>query len=309
MTEREITFASGGQRLAGTLLLSPGRGPGPAALLLPGSGPVDRNEDHAKLRLGTTRLLAEALAAAGVASLRYDKRGVGASPGDWRAAGMLDEHADARAALGLLAAQAEVDLARLSVVGHSAGAFHAARLAAEDERLRAAVLLSGAARDGEAVLRWQAAAIQPTLPAAARATLRLLRTDLPRRQEATIRAIRASTTDVARIGGVRQNARWLREFLDWDPRADLIRARVPVLAITGEHDLQVPPDDLAVMARLLGEGGETYLAPGVSHVLRRVDGRPSLSAYRREAREPLAPDVVERVVRWVVDPPPLPLQG
>lgn len=306
MTEREISFASGGQRLAGSLLLPPGSGPVPAALLLPGSGPVDRNEDHAKLRLGVLRLLAEALAAAGAASFRYDKRGVGASPGDWRATGMTDEHADARAALALLAAQPEVDVSRVCVVGHSAGAFHAARLAGEDERLRAAVLLSGAARDGEAVLRWQAAAIQPTLPAGVRAVLRLLRTDLPRRQEATIRAIRASTTDVARIGGVRQNARWLREFLDWDPRADLVRARVPVLAITGELDLQVPPDDLDVMARLLGEGGVAYRAPGVSHTLRPVRGRPSLSAYRREAREPLAPDVVERVVRWVVDPPPLP---
>lgn len=306
MTDREISFASGGQRLAGTLLLPPGPGPAPAALLLPGSGPVDRNEDHAKLRLGVTRLLAEALAAAGAASFRFDKRGVGASPGDWRAAGMTDELADARAALALLAAQPEVDVARVAVVGHSAGAFHAARLAAEDERLRAAVLLSGAARDGEAVLRWQAAAIQPTLPTAVRALLRLLRTDLSRRQDATIRAIRLTTTDVARIGGARQNARWLREFLDWDPRADLVRARVPVLAITGELDLQVPPEDLDVMARLLGEGGATYLAPGVSHVLRPVRGRPSLSAYRREAREPLAPDVVERVVRWVVDPPPLP---
>ncbi|MEZ5100791.1 MAG: alpha/beta hydrolase [Thermoleophilia bacterium] len=306
MTEREIVLASAGHELAGTLLLPDARPPLAAALLLPGSGPVDRNEDHGKLPLGVTRLLAGALAEAGAASFRYDKRGVGASPGDWRAAGMSDEHGDARAALGVLAAQPEVDPGRIAVVGHSAGAFHAARLAAEDGRLRAAVLLAGAARDGDAVLRWQAAAIQPTLPRAVRLLLRLQLTDLPRRQAATIRALRASTRDVARIGGARLNAGWLREFLDWDPRADLVRARVPVLAITGEHDLQVPPEDLEVMARLLGEGGETYLAPGVSHVLRRVRGRPSLTAYRREAREPLAADVVERVVRWVVDPPPLP---
>jgi uncharacterized protein len=78
-TASELTVPAA-VRLAGTLLL-PEQPPTAVALLVPGSGPVDRDSDHRRLRLGITRLLAEALAELGVASLRYDKRVVGASEG------------------------------------------------------------------------------------------------------------------------------------------------------------------------------------------------------------------------------------
>ncbi len=74
MHDIDLAFASGGERLAGTLTLPDGDGPFPAVLLVPGSGPVNRDSDHRRLPLGVTRELAEAFAAAGIASLRYDKR-------------------------------------------------------------------------------------------------------------------------------------------------------------------------------------------------------------------------------------------
>ena len=86
--ESDVSFGSRGLRLAGTLTLPVGaESPLPAGLLMVGSGPLDRNENYKFLRVDATQQLAHALAAAGIASLRYDKRGVGASEGgDWRAA-------------------------------------------------------------------------------------------------------------------------------------------------------------------------------------------------------------------------------
>ncbi|MCD0483248.1 alpha/beta hydrolase [Streptacidiphilus sp. ASG 303] len=300
MRELPLPFACGGRRLSGTLALPDGPGPHPAVLLLPGSGPVDRDSDHRRMPLGVTRLLAHALAGAGLASLRYDKRGVGASPGDWRRAGLHDNVDDAQAALAALAARGEVDAGRLLLLGHSEGAVLATALAGRGADVAGLGLLCGAARPGEEVLRWQARRIAPTLPAPVRAVLRLLRTDLEARVAANHARVRATTGDTARIGGVRLNARWVREYLAYDPAADLARVRVPVLAVTGEKDLQVDPDDLAVIAGLVRGPVETHRLPDVTHTLRARSGPPSLRAYRREARLPLDPRVTALVTGWAV---------
>jgi hypothetical protein len=89
------------------------------------------------------------------------------------------------------------------------------------------VLLSMSATPGEELLIWQARQIAPTLPAPVRGLLRLLRTDLVTKVAANHRRIKATTTDVARIGGVKINAKWTREFMAHDPRTDLARIGAP----------------------------------------------------------------------------------
>ena len=98
----DVTISSAGYTLAGTVVL-PGSAAGgtdqaggvdqpfPAALILPGSGPIDRDGDHKRLPLGVSRALAEALADHGIASLRYDKRGTGSSEGEFLPTGLLDK--------------------------------------------------------------------------------------------------------------------------------------------------------------------------------------------------------------------------
>ncbi|MFR9803876.1 alpha/beta hydrolase [Pseudonocardia sp. RS010] len=295
----QIVVDSDGERLAGTLRLPAARtGPVPAVLLLPGSGPLDRDSDHRRATLGVTRLLADALADAGVASLRVDKRGTGASTGDFFRTGFLDTTRDAEAALAALAARPEVDAQRIVVAGHSEGAFHAVALGAEHGELAGVVLLSGAAHPAEEVLRYQGRAVLGTLPGPVRALLRLARIDVTALQRKRITALRATTTDVTGHGPLRTNARWFREFLQADPRPQVERlAPLPVLAVTGERDVQVDPADAELIARLTG--GEAYRAPGVTHLLRRTPDAGGPSTYRRQSAEPLAEDVVERVVGFV----------
>jgi pimeloyl-ACP methyl ester carboxylesterase len=272
MTETTLTFRSGDVTLAGTLTVPAGQGPFPAVLLIPGSGPVDRDSNHKRMRLDITRQLADALLEAGVATLRYDKRGVGASGGRWRAAGFADNADDARAALATLADRPEIDRSRLVIAGHSEGALLATVVAAGNDQLAGVVLLSGSATPGEQLLRWQASRIAPTLPRAVRVVLRLLRTDLEQKVAKNHARIKATSTDEARIDGATINARWHREFMAYDPEPDLARISVPVLALTGSKDIQVKPSDLDVIADLVPAPVETRLVPDVSHILRPQPG-------------------------------------
>ena len=295
--ERDLVIA-GPVPLAATLTLpSTATGPVPAVLLVCGSGPLDRDGNHKRARFDVSRQLARALADAGLASLRYDKRGVGATPGDWWSASLSDNADDVTAALRGLAARPEVDPARLVLVGHSEGAILSAAVAARGvAELAGVVLLAGSARPGADLLRWQARVIAPTLPRPVRALLRLFRVDLERKVAANQDRVRRTTGDVARIGGARVNARWTREFLDHDPRADLARVGAPVLAITGGKDLQVDPADLDVIAATVPGEVETARPADLTHTLRSQPGPASLRAYRAELRRPVDPGVVEQVV-------------
>jgi uncharacterized protein len=291
-------YVAGEHPLNGTLTLPDGGLPAPAVVIASGSGPLDRDSNHRRARFDVARQLAHALAAGGLASLRYDKRGVGESPGDWRTAGLHDNVDDLGRARDALAARPEVDPRRILLAGHSEGAILAAALAARGVPTAGVVLLSMSATPGEELLRWQARRIAPTLPTPIRALLRLFRVDLEKKVAANHERIKATTTDVAHVSGARVNARWTREFMAHDPRADLARITVPVLALTGEKDLQVDPADLDVIAATVPGGATVRSVPDLSHTLRHQPGPPSLGAYRKELREPVNQDVLRAVVRW-----------
>jgi hypothetical protein len=262
-----------------------------------GSGPLDRNSNHRRARFEVGRQLAHAFPDAGFATYRYDKRGVGDSPGDWRAVGLQDNVDDLGRALDAVRARPEVDGDRVLLAGHSEGAILAAAVAARGVPVVGVVLLSMSATPGEELLRWQARQIAPTLPAPVRGLLRLFRTDLERRVAKNHLRIKATTTDVARIGGAKLNARWTREFMAHDPRTDLARLDVPVLAITGATDLQANPDDLDLIASTVPRA-TVRRVPDLTHTLRLQPGAPSLAAYRKELREPVNRMVLADVSQW-----------
>lgn len=304
--EREVRFPiEGGDRwLTGVLRLpaAPNEGRAPAALLLAGSGPIDRDGNATRAPIGIQRALAEALAATGIASFRFDRRGISDGT-DWREATFGENTRDARDALAALAQDPGIDPTRLVVVGHSEGALHALRLAVGQEppSPAAVALLSVPARRGDEVLLWQAEQIGPSLPPPARLLLRLTRADVVGRARSTHDRIRRTTGRVARIGGARMNVGWFREFLEYDPRPDLARLHVPTLAVTGGKDLQTPPEDLAVIADLV-PAPVTVRCPGqMTHLLRDDPSEPpSLRDYKRQLRQPVDRGVLHEVATWVV---------
>jgi pimeloyl-ACP methyl ester carboxylesterase len=295
LREQNVEIPAAGAVLAGTLTRPGGDGRHGAALLVNGSGPIDRDGAMPGMALGLGPALAAALAGHGCALLRYDKRGVGASGGNYLSTGFHDECRDAAAALAALRAHPAVDAERVFVIGHSTGAVVAATLARAAPPPAGYVLLAGAAQPGERVMAWQSDRIAATLPW----PLRPLGPMLTRRQARERDRVRGSTADGHdRMPPSRLTDRWLREYMAHDPGPDLSAIDRPVLAITGGKDVQVDPADVERIGRLVAGPFDGEVRPGLTHLLRHDPGPAGLWRYRRQLTRPVDGRLVERIAAW-----------
>ncbi len=294
----ELTFPSGSLSLEGTLTI-PHNSSGPAALLISGSGPIDRNSNSPHLAINIMGEIATHLAASGIASLRYDKRGVGNSGGDYLATGFHDNIADAQAALDALRSRPEIDPGQIFVIGHSEGAIIASELA-RDSKLAGVALLAGTAQSGRDLLTWQTAQIASTLPKPVQYLTKLVGRDMERIQSKRLARIERSHQDAVRIRFAKLNAKWLREFLAYEPSNALRRAQAPILAITGSKDLQVDPADINIIEQAAPTPFTGHIVNDLTHLLREETAPASLRTYKNQTRRPIDQGVAALITEWMV---------
>lgn len=249
--EVQFTNEADGIELAGTLTLPEGAGPHPAAIFISGSGPQNRNYDGT-FSHRTPLVLADYLTRQGIAVLRYDDRGVGASAGNFAAATTEDLARDAEAALRYLRARVEVAPGRVGLIGHSEGGI-VAPMVAQAAPADFLVLLAGPAVNGKEILVDQAVrmtraqgAPESRIDSLRRIQDRLLTAVIEAPDSAA--AAEAARAQLEKIGvdsaSIAAQVRsltspWMMRFLTLDP-APLLRAvEVPVLALYGGKDLQV----------------------------------------------------------------------
>jgi dienelactone hydrolase len=244
--EREVRISSGAAELAATLTLpAEGRAPYPAVVLLTGSGANPR------FRGGIVTFFASR----GFAVLTWDKRGAGASTGDFVTADFDTLAADALAAIRFLRAQPEVAPDRVGLWGISQGGWVAALVAARDPRLAFAVLHAGPsvtpADQGADELRSRMAEqnASPEDTETALAYQRLYNAVLtgarPRAElDSTYQSLRARGFRYAWTPAVAETpaGRWYSGVVNFDPKPFWTDSRVPVLAFFGENDALVPPE-------------------------------------------------------------------
>lgn len=298
MRETPVSIPAGDIALAGTFATPETDGPYPAALLIAGSGPLDRDGDHPQLPLGVSRDLAAMLAAAGWATLRFDKRGVGASGGDYLSTGFEREGADATLALKWLIERS--DTSTIVVIGHSVGALYAAEMSAFAPGIDGAVLLAYTGKTGRETLQWQAGAIGATLPRVVTGLLKLFGSSVDKQQAKAIRRLDKTDSDVARIQGQKVNAKWMREFIAYDPAPVMRATKTPLLAITGAKDVQVDAFDLEEVSSVVGDRAEVHIIPDVDHILRHEASPVSNpKKYKVQIQDPIDPRVSTPLLEWL----------
>lgn len=299
-TEREVIIPSGNVNLAGTLRLPDSGLPCPAVLLIPGSGQVDRNESAAKLPINAFRDIAYHLSEQGIATLRYDKRGVGASQGNFWETGFYDNVADAGAALAFLKTQEGIRPEQVYLLGHSEGALIATRLAGSHVQAAGVILLAGPAQNGEQVLVWQSARVVKGMGGFNKWLIDLFHIDVAKAQRKQLEKLKRTKKDWVRIQLVAKlNAKWFREFMAYEPAEDLAKIQTPVLAITGTKDIQVDPADLERMAGLVRSEFEAHAVPDLTHILRAEPGEPTINTYRQQVTRPVDGRVLELISGWL----------
>ena len=300
MFEEDVVFESNSINIAGTLTKPNSEASFPCVLLIPGSGQVDRNENHKKMRLNALHDIAVYLANNGIASFRYDKRGVGASGGDYWKTGFYNNVSDAKASLKYLKKQDSIQHENIFLLGHSEGALISTRMAGDGVDVAGVILLAGTAQPGEETLKWQAKTIAKGLKGINKWIITLLRIDLEKSQQKQLQKIRGSAKDWYRIQLVSKlNAKWMREFIEYNPAKDLSKIKVPVLAITGAKDIQANPDDLKRMEELVQSPFEYHLLEGATHLLRHQEGNADISTYKKQIRQEIDPRILSLILLWL----------
>jgi hypothetical protein len=323
---------AGPVRFAGTFTLPPGDGPFPAVLLITGSGAQNRDETVMGHR--PFLIIADHLTRRGIATLRVDDRGVGGSTGNVMNATIADNAGDALAGVAFLKTQLKVDPRRIGLLGHSEGGWVAPLAATCSPDVAFIVLLAGPAVTGREIRHAQ----DSVMALLGGASLDYVRADrlvsdalydaleaepddslaMIRMREAVAAVLDSASTmltpaqrsaiDSVWAGAVLEQVwrplatPWFRYLLAFDPRPVLEQVRIPVLALFGEKDVQVPPaQSVPVMERAFKASGTRdatiTVFPGLNHLFQRAE--TGLIAEYGRIEETIAPEVLEAIGGWI----------
>lgn len=316
-TEESVSYsipASKDVILAGTFTKPREGGPFPAVLLLTGAGAQDRDESmwgHKPFLV-----LSDYLTRRGIAVLRVDDRGTGKSTGNFDSATTQDFASDAEGGIRYLMSRADVNGRRIGMIGHGEGAIIASMVAVKMPDVAFLVLLAGTAVPGEQVLleqreRSEKAAAIPREQRKADRRIGTLLYDMIREgkreaelREALLRLPEDYQPYIAQWQKQlhRLEAPWLRFFLSYDPAPTLEKVKCPVLALEGEKDLQVIPEqNVPAMKAALARGGnrdvEVDLLPGLNYMFQTA--QTGLGWEYATIEETISPAVLQKMGDWI----------
>ena len=304
-TTKEVSFANGDAVLKGTLVLPEGcSSKTPVLIMITGSGLQNRDEEIFEHK--PFAVIADALARAGVATLRYDDRGFGESTGDIRGCTTEDLKKDALAGIMLLRERFD----KVGIIGHSEGGTIALMLAAEG-LADFIVSLAGNVVSGAETLLWQnrIALAGAGLPAETVDTYCLL---LKEAFEARVSGGPMPSAQAKDLpDALKQNFQvaiqqlqtpYMKYFLAMDVRPLLDRISCPVLALNGSKDMQVEPEsNLEALRTGLSAGATARIecVEGLNHLFQHCT--TGAATEYKEIEETFAPEVLESIIRWIQD--------
>jgi len=301
--EEPITLKTPTATLYGTLERPQTRSPIPVVLIIAGSGPTDRNGNSPLLpgANNSLKLLAEGLAAHGIASVRYDKRGIGETgkamqvaaektktvlrEEDFRFETFIDDAVGWGKQLG-----ADRRFSTLTVLGHSEGSL-IGMVAAQRIGAHAYVSVAGAGRPIQQILLEQ---VRPQLPP-----------DLLKATEDILDQLAAGKTVASVPPALNMLFRpsvqpYMISWLRYDPAKEITKLHMPVLIAQGTTDIQASPQDPKALAGA-NPSATLLLIDGMNHVLKTVSSeRDKQTASYSDPTLPVAPGLINGISSFII---------
>ena len=258
------------------------------AITISGSGGQDR-DSRISIVPGYAffREIADTLARRGIATLRFDDRGIGESGGTetLRTATSADFADDVRSIVAWLRARPDVDTSKIMLIGHSEGAIIAPMVAAQDADIHAIALLAGTAYNGKRIMLHQNEDVMKA-------------NGVPDRQRDSV-----MKTIPARLDSLGRESKWIGFFMQHEPLPTLRRVKQPVLIVQGETDHQVTPEQADSLAHALHTAGNHNVLlrkfPETNHLfLEDPSGVPQ--NYGKLKKVGVRKEVLGTIADWVV---------
>lgn len=304
--------------LEGTLTSPKGGGRFPTVVLVSGSG--QQNRDSEILFHKPFLVLADYLASRGIATLRYDDRGVGASTGPLDSADTRTFSEDAEAMLRAVRGNRHVDATRLGIGGHSEGGAIAPMVAARNKEAKFVVMLAGMGCTGLDILLQQNDAIYRAKGVSERlcqVRVNCMRDLFALPQGSSLKDYQAvilrhteslTPTEVDSIDlkkGVayamkqQVESAWMQAFLCLDPADYLPQVKAPILALQGTKDCQVlAAPNIAGITRLAGNHTQHVILSNLNHLFQHCT-TGALDEYVR-IEETFAPEAMEKIANFIL---------
>jgi len=308
--ETEVTFKNknAGIQLAGTFTRPKKAENIPAVILVTGSGPQDRNS--ALMGHKPFLVLADYLTRNGVAVLRYDERGVGESEGKFKGATTYDFAEDAAAGLDFLSQQEGVDKNKLGIIGHSEGGAVAQVLAVRNPKLDFAIMLAGPGIPGDEILLQQKRMIDEKSGVSEKEITKgtaLNRGAFDLVKKTPLNELKEKLETYFRENGMTEETKisqmttslnnpWMKEFLSFDPGQFLKNTNLPMLALLGYKDVQVPAESNAKALENF-PNVKVKIFTGLNHLFQKANtGLPNEYATIKQT---ISPDVLNTIKEFI----------
>jgi len=304
--------------LAGTLTLPRNATNFPTVILISGSGPQNRNAEifgHQPFLV-----IADYLTRQGIGVLRFDDRGVGNSKGDFSGATSLDFAEDVKAAVTYLKSRKDIAADKIGLMGHSEGGMIAPMVASTPNTVSFIILLAGPGLPGKELMLLQKATIEKASgvpdPMIERGQVVMggaydwiLQTENndPTVRDSLITYFRTSYNNLLPEDQLYRladqlSSPWMMNFIKHDPAPILQKIQIPVLALNGRKDLQVPAtENLAAIEAALNQGGNKVFStrkfPNLNHLFQTCE--TGLVSEYGILEETFSEEVLKEITEWI----------
>ncbi|RXG12168.1 hypothetical protein DSM03_11142 [Leeuwenhoekiella aestuarii] len=292
-------------------------------ILISGSGPQDRDETYMGHK--PFLVLSDYLTRKGIAVLRFDERGVGASTGDFNKATTADFADDVRHLVTYLKNRTDLDFQNIGLIGHSEGAIIAPKVANSTKAVSFVIMLAGTGMTGKQVSLQQALdlrnfAVDEEENYKAYVERAIAIASSGREEDEIKTELRAfyqnsevlasllpqhldKAAFIENLVSSRTNP-WIRNFYKYNPADELLKITVPVLALYGSKDTQVPPKyHLQPVKEALenskSKNNQVVLIPELNHLFQ--ESETGQIAEYPQIEQTISPIVLEKISRWILN--------